>query len=124
AMTAADMTASDMTAADGAAELRALVVDELRQPVPAPVAAMAEALARRHPRGIAAMLFYGSCLRRGEPLEGVLDFYLLVDDYRVFHGSALAAWANALLPPNVYYAEAAWNGSTLRAKYAVVTLTQ
>lgn len=113
-----------MTTAGSTDELRAMVAAELRQAVPEPVAAMADALARRHPHGVAALLFYGSCLRRAEPLEGVLDFYLLVDDYRSFHGRGLAAWANAVLPPNVYYAETAWNGVTLRAKYAVIALPQ
>lgn len=113
-----------MKAAGGTDALRAMVAAELQQAVPDAVSAMADVLARRHPCGIAAMLFYGSCLRRGEPREGVLDFYLLVDDYRGFYRRVLPAWANALLPPNVYYAEAVWNGVTLRAKYAVITLSQ
>lgn len=105
--------------------LRQAIAAELRQPVPAPVIAMADAIRARHPDGsIAAILFYGSCLRRSDPTEGVLDFYLLVDDYRSFYGRRLPAAANAMLPPNVFYAEHVWNGSVLRAKYAVITLSQ
>lgn len=107
-----------------AESLRAIVAAELRQPVPAAVLAMRDEIRRRHPCGIEAMLFYGSCLRRGEPVEGVLDFYLLVDDYRRFYGRAKPALANAVLPPNVFYAECRWNDVTLRAKYAVVSSRQ
>lgn len=104
--------------------LRALVAAELRQEVPPAVTAMVGEIQLHRPRGIAAILYYGSCLRRGQPTEGVLDFYVLVDDYREFYDRAPAAWANALLPPNVFYAECGWNGLTLRAKYAVISLRQ
>lgn len=104
--------------------LRALVAAELRQDVPPAVAAMVAEIRRRRPRGIAAILYYGSCLRRGLPTEGVLDFYVLVDDYRQVYRRALGIWANTVLPPNVFYAECAWDGVTLRAKYAVISLRQ
>jgi hypothetical protein len=105
--------------------LREIVTAELNEPVPEPVTAMVEEIGRRHPaRSIAAVLYYGSCLRRGLPTEGVLDFYLLVDDYRSFYGKRLPALANALLPPNVFYAECLWNGNELRAKYAVISMAQ
>ncbi len=108
-----------------AEHLHQAIAGELQQPVAAPVAAMADAIRARHPAGsIAAILFYGSCLRRNDPTEGVLDFYLLVDDYRSFYGRRLPAAANAVLPPNVFYAEHVWNGVVLRAKYAVITLSQ
>lgn len=110
---------------DSAAEsLRALVAAELQQPAPAAAIAMGEEIGRRHGHGIAAILFYGSCLRRSDPAEGVLDFYLLVDDYRLFYGRSGPALANAALPPNVFYVECPWNGGTLRAKYAVISLRQ
>src|SRR3546814_16682695 len=108
---------------DAAADsLRAIVAAELRQQTPAAVVAMCDEIGRRHCQGIVAILFYGSCLRRSDPAEGVLDFYLLVDDYRRFYGPAMPALANAALPPNVFYAECALNGVTLRAQYAVVSL--
>ncbi|MEM7709997.1 MAG: hypothetical protein AAF264_04465 [Pseudomonadota bacterium] len=66
--------------------------------------------------GVDAVLFYGSCLR-DETAEGVLDFYLLVDDYRVFHGDRSAAWANRVLPPTVRFVER--NG--VAAKVAVIS---
>ena len=96
-------------------------------PVGAAAAALAEAILRRHGAAIQAVLFYGSCLRRGDPIaaeDPVYDFYLLVDDYRRVYDGRLAAWANAVLPPNVFYLETPWRDRSLRAKYAVITLAQ
>lgn len=105
-------------------EPRATTLDEqlaaeLLAPVPEPVAAMAAAIRARHP-GVAAVLFYGSCLRRGTT-EGVLDFYVLVDGYRAAHRSLLQAALGRLVPPNVFYLELDHGGERLRAKYAVIT---
>ena len=69
---------------------------------------------------MAAVAFYGSCLRRGTS-EGVHDFYAIVDDYRSAYRSRALAAANALLPPNVFYVEHDSGATTLRAKYAVVS---
>lgn len=105
--------------------LREMIATELSRPVPDAVRAMADEIRRRHPaESIKAVIFYGSCLRRRLPTEGVLDFYLLTDDYDSFYARRLPALANAVLPPNVFYAERAWNGLVLRAKYAVITLRQ
>jgi hypothetical protein len=103
-------------------ELTALLRAELDAPVPGPVPRMAEAIRDRH-RGVAAILFYGSCLRRGT-LEGVLDFYVLVDGYRAAHRSLVQAALGWLLPPNVFYLEIPADGAggpPLRAKYAVIS---
>jgi hypothetical protein len=109
------------------ARLSALIGAEAAMPVGAAAAALAEAILRRHGAAIQAVLFYGSCLRRGDPTaaeDPVYDFYLLVDDYRRVYDGRLAAWANAVLPPNVFYIETPWRDRSLRAKYAVVTLAQ
>jgi hypothetical protein len=101
------------------AELDELLAAELLAPVPEPVARMADAVRARH-GGVSAVLFYGSCLRRATS-EGVLDFYVLVDGYRVSHASALQAALGRLLPPNVFYLELDHGGERLRAKYAVIS---
>ncbi len=88
---------------------------------PVGIAALADAARKRH-EGVAAVLFYGSCLRSGRADEGIADLYLLVDDYRVAFDSGFKAVMNRLLPPNVFYLETLWEGRTLRAKYAVLTL--
>jgi hypothetical protein len=76
---------------------------------------------------VVAILFYGSCLRTGETRDKVLDFYVLVEDYKSAYAARLSGLANRLLPPNVFYLE--WShqdeaGGTevLRTKYAVVGL--
>jgi hypothetical protein len=100
-------------------ELRALVAEELSLPVAAPVAAMAAAIADKHAAASRAVLFYGSCLRERD-LEGrMLDFYLIVSDYRAAYPNRWLAAANRLIPPNVFYFEK----DGLAAKYAVLSET-
>jgi hypothetical protein len=110
---------------DARAQLTSLIAQEVAQPVSTAVQAMADAVRARHP-GALAVLFYGSCLRRPESLlsDSLLDFYLLVEGYHAAYGSALAAIANRILPPNVFYLEAQHAGMTLRCKYAVISLAQ
>jgi hypothetical protein len=105
----------------GARDLAALVGTELARPVPPAAALLAEQIRARHGDATAAVVFYGSCLRR-RTNEGVLDFYALVDSYRAAYASRWLAAANALLPPNVFYLEAASGGLRVRAKVAVVSL--
>lgn len=105
------------------AELAAAIDAELRRDVAPAVAAFAAQLAARAGGAAAAVLFYGSALRDGV-LDGVLDFYVLVDRESAWPGSRLAAFANRLLPPNVGYVEATIEGQALRAKYAVMTLAR
>jgi hypothetical protein len=107
----------------------AIVRQELSQPVPSCVREFADQLVQRHAAGWAAILFYGSCLRRNETElsdpDSLLDFYVLVDDYRrAYPGRPWLARFNRLLPPNVFYAEMLAGGVRLRAKYAVISVTQ
>jgi hypothetical protein len=111
---------------DARAELTALIAQELAQPVPAAVRTVADAVRARHADAALGVLFYGSCLRKPETLlaDSLLDFYLLVDDYKRAYRGALTAFANKVLPPNVFYLEARHEGATLRCKYAVIALAQ
>ncbi len=81
-----------------------------------------EALREKHGDCVAAVLYYGSCLRSGNPYEGLVDLYLIVDNYRCANASRLAALWNWLLPPNVFYAEFTHADQTLRCKYAILSL--
>jgi len=97
--------------------LRELVAEELSLPVDPRVTAVAEAIAAKHGAASRAVLFYGSCLRE-QQLDGLmLDFYLIVSDYRAAYGKSWLAAANRLIPPNVFYFEHAG----LAAKYAVLS---
>jgi len=98
-------------------DLRTLVAEELALSVDPRVSAMAEAIAKRHGGASRALLFYGSCLRERELDGRMLDFYLIVSDYRAAYAKRWLALANRLIPPNVFYFE--HNG--LAAKYAVLS---
>ncbi|QNN65213.1 hypothetical protein H9L12_00715 [Sphingomonas rhizophila] len=94
-----------------------LVAAELAEPVDARVSAMAEAIAARHGAASRAVLFYGSCLREKQ-LDGLmLDFYLIVSDYRAAYDRRWLATANRLIPPNVF----PFQHDGLAAKYAVLS---
>jgi hypothetical protein len=100
-----------------ASPLQALAAAELSEPVDPRVAAMAEAIAALYPGAARAVLFYGSCLRE-RVLDGLmLDFYLIVSDYRSAYGRGWFALANKLVPPNVFPFE----HEGLIAKYAVLS---
>jgi hypothetical protein len=98
-------------------ELRELVTEELSTPVDPRVTAVAEAIAAAHGKASRAVLFYGSCLREKQ-LDGLmLDFYLIVSDYRTAYDKRWLVAANRLIPPNVFYFEE----GGLAAKYAVLS---
>jgi hypothetical protein len=113
-----------------------LVAREIDREATPEVKALAAELRRRHGAPVAGVLFYGSILRARAKGEGVYDLYVLVDDYRrAYLGSpgpggrprgrlrsALLAAANRALPPNVFYLELPYEGRTLRAKYAMLSL--
>ena len=96
--------------------LTQLVRAELTVAVQPAVTEMAAAIAALHP-GSVAVLFYGSCLRE-EQLDGLmLDFYLIVEDYRTAYDARWLSIANRLIPPNVFpFAQGG-----LSAKYAVLS---
>ena len=98
-------------------ELRELVAAELGQAVDPRVAAMAKAIAAKHGEASRAVMFYGSCLRE-QQLDGLmLDFYLIVSDYRAAYSKRWMAAANRLIPPNVFPVQ----HDGLMAKYAVLS---
>jgi len=98
-------------------DVRDLVAEELKRPVDARVRDIAAAIAAKHGKASLAVLFYGSCLRE-KRLDGLmLDFYLIVSDYRIAYGKRWLALANRLIPPNVFHFEQ----DGLVAKYAVLS---
>ena len=98
-------------------DLRSLVAEELNLPVDPKVSAAAAAIAARYGDSSRSVLFYGSCLRE-KRLDGLmLDFYLIVSDYRAAYRKGWLAALNRLIPPNVFYFER----DGLVAKYAVLS---
>src|SRR6476659_8488350 len=98
-------------------DLKKLVAAELATPVDPRVSKLAAAIAGKHGKASRAVLFYGSCLRQKQ-LDGLmLDFYLIVSDYRAAYPKRWLAAANRLIPPNVFYFE----HDGLAAKFAVLS---
>jgi hypothetical protein len=91
-------------------------------PVPSGMQALCKEILARHGKATAAILFYGSCFRKGDAFDGLVDLYVLVDNYRAAYRRRLQAVFNRLLPPNVYYLEVPYNGQILRGKYTVISL--
>jgi hypothetical protein len=112
---------------DDRLRLEAWIAREVAQPVHPAALAIVDAIRTRH-GAIAAILFYGSCLRQpaaaSAPPDGILDFYVVVDAYREAYANRSLALANAILPPNVFHVMAPWNGQAVRAKYAVISMAQ
>jgi len=104
--------------------IRAIIGEEMTRPVAAAVTAAAQAVRSPHQRAAVAVLFYGSCLRvpEGDLSDNLLDFYVIVDDYRAAYDRRWLAIANRLLPPNAFYREAPWQGDRIRSKYVVISL--
>jgi hypothetical protein len=106
------------------AALEGAIEGQLSARAPDAVAALGEILRIRFGRHAQAVLFYGSCRRANDDVGGIVDLYVLVDDYLAAHGNILSALANRLLAPNVYYLETPFAGRVARAKYAMVSMEQ
>ena len=98
-------------------------------PVPGPdlesqpaLATLVARLREKHHQSVCAVLMYGSCLRSGDIFDGLVDLYLICDDYVSAYGRTPLALANWLLPPNVFYAECEQDGNTLRSKVTVISM--
>ena len=73
----------------------------------------------RYGDAVKAILFYGSCFRKGDSAEGVVDLYLIVENYCHAYRRHFHAFLNKLLPPNVFYLEIPYKKRIIRAKYTV-----
>ena len=79
-------------------DLKELVAAELATPVDPRVSKLAAAIAAKHGAASRAVLFYGSCLREKQ-LDGLmLDFYLIVADYRAAYDRRWLARRQPLAP--------------------------
>lgn len=110
-------------AGDARAEIIARVGEEFLSAQSSDAVKLACDLVQHYGGAVAAVLFYGSCLRNGTS-EGLLDLYILVDGYRAAGMSPIAAGAAHLLPPAVYHHTLALGGRILQAKVAVITTAQ
>ena len=86
------------------------------------LAQLVTSLTDRYGDCLRAVLFYGSCLRSGDPYDGLVDLYLIVDHYSCANTGPVKALWNWLLPPNVFYTEYSHHGRMVRSKYAIISL--
>lgn len=103
-------------------QLLGLISEQSTRPIPPGVRSLCEEIRARHGSAVQAILFYGSCLRRNDETEGIVDLYVLLDCYRSGYRNLALALANKALPPNVFYLEHPSGGGLVRAKYAVLSL--
>jgi len=99
--------------------LLTLIRQETSRQTPASLTPLIEELLARYGDAAQAILYYGSCFRKGEDTGGIVDLYLVVDRYRHAYPRGSYALLNTLLPPNVFYLEVPCEGRVSRAKYAV-----
>ena len=96
---------------------------QISQPVSPAIETLADTILDTYAETVQAILFYGSCLRTGEDRGGLVDLYVIVDRYRAAYRRPILAALNKLLPPNVFYTEVPYEDRMVRAKYAILSLS-
>jgi hypothetical protein len=103
--------------------LLATVAQACALPVADELQALVQVLRARLGDSLSGLLFYGSCLRSGDPTQGLADLYVLVDDYASVRTSLLPRLADQWLPPTVFLLKTELpDGRMLRAKCALISL--
>jgi len=92
------------------------------RPIPDSIQAVGNFLAQKYGQAVQGILLYGSCLRAGTDQNGLVDCYVIVDQYTSVYSSTWLGLLNRWLPPNVFYGEVNLEGRTVRMKYAVLSL--
>jgi hypothetical protein len=92
------------------------------QSIPPSIQAAGNFLANKYGQAVQGILLYGSCLRTGTDQNGLVDCYVIVDQYTAVYPSAWMARLNDWLPPNVFYGEVDVEARKVRMKYAVLSL--
>ena len=99
-----------------------IVAQASTQPLPLSIQAAGNFLAKKYGKSVQGILLYGSCLRAGTDQNGLVDCYVIVDDYRAVYSSSWLAMFNTWLPPNVFYGEVDVDEHIVRMKYGVLSL--
>ena len=92
------------------------------RPIPDSIQAAGNFLAKKYGKAVQGILLYGSCLRGGTDHDGLVDCYVIVDQYALVFTSTWLALLNRWLPPNVFYGEVDVEEHKVRMKYAVLSL--
>jgi hypothetical protein len=103
-------------------KLTDLICRQTSQPASPAIHALTDRLLETYEETVLAILFYGSCLRTGTDLGGLVDLYVIVDSYPAVFPKSILATLNKLLPPNVFYLEIPFEDRKVRAKYAILSM--
>jgi hypothetical protein len=101
--------------------LQDYVIRTSHSKVHAAISSLATTIAANHNQ-VMAVLAYGSALRDENPENTLIDYYVLTQTIEGVSPSFLSRALCHKFPPNVYYAEAALNGTNYRCKYAVLPM--
>lgn len=107
---------------DGSLSVLKIVSQPSARPIPASIQAAGNFLAQKYGQAVQGILLYGSCLRAGTDQDGLVDCYVIVDQYTSVYPSIWLALLNRWLPPNVFYGEVNLEERIVRMKYAVLSL--
>ncbi|MBA3614356.1 MAG: hypothetical protein H0W49_15900 [Nitrospirales bacterium] len=107
---------------DGSPTVLEVVSQPSVRPIPVSIEAAGNFLAKKYGKAVQGILLYGSCLRAGTDQDGLVDCYVIVDQYASVYQSVWLALLNRWLPPNVFYGEVNLEGRIVRMKYAVLSL--
>jgi len=98
-----------------------IIRERLTQAAPPPIEAMAGEMRRQFGDAVSAVVFYGSCLRKGDPTDGIVDLYVVVSSYADAYARMSDRLLATVLPPTVGYKELETTRGRIRAKYAVIS---
>ncbi len=103
-----------------------LVLEAVAQPsrrsIPRAFQLVADSLSKNYGSAVLGVLLYGSCLRAGTHKDGLVDCYVLVENYSSVYSQFWLVLFNRWLPPNVFYREVPVDEHMVRVKYAVLSL--
>tara|TARA_Y100001936_G_scaffold252558_1_gene312730 strand:+ start:16258 stop:17250 length:993 start_codon:yes stop_codon:yes gene_type:complete len=94
------------------------------RPVSSDFLIFVEEIKSRFGPSLDAILLYGSCLRSQTIGDGVVDFYVVVDNYNKAYQEKYLCYFNECLPPNVFYLEVSAQERVFRSKYAVISMEE
>ncbi len=79
---------------------------------------------KRFKKELLAVIFYGSCLSaETRSSTSFHDFYLIADQYNLFHKRRIHSWINSILPPAIFYLELMdEQGEKHSCKYCVISI--
>jgi hypothetical protein len=97
------------------------VAHQTSRPVPGSLTDLSDALQERFGTSLDAVLLYGSRLHADTGSRGMIDLFVVVNNYKEAYPGPMLRTFNVLLPPNVFYLEVGPAEERLHAKYSVLS---